>query len=362
MYALTPTFPSKQQELYSTSTMEYPWLSQLDSYSPTLPSFLYTSFDQSDDIKNLHPHHMYLPHSKGGNSNNDQEAGRGSVLEKKLNHNASERNRRRKLNALYSSLRALLPPLYHKKKLSVPKTVVGVVKYIPEQKQELQGLSRRKEELLKIISIKTATLKHQQEKLKDRAMMDSIDSSSQKMAANWITDTEIAVQIATSKWASISDMLLRLEENGLNVISVSSSVSSTASIFYTLHLEGKVELDEFDVVYVPYSCCCSSSGHASYGTKPDVISLTLTLAKQHQYMLILHLLNSVMAYSANLLNFLVTKHTSALTLQVLGNAKGTVCSGDFHLDISKPGCGYGDWRVLHNRPWGGCLWRDKTQV
>ncbi|KAG2334589.1 hypothetical protein Bca52824_005769 [Brassica carinata] len=250
MYALTPTFPSKQQELYSTSTMEYPWLSQLDSYSPTLPSFLYTSFDQSDDIKNLHPHHMYLPHSKGGNSNNDQEAGRGSVLEKKLNHNASERNRRRKLNALYSSLRALLPPLYHKKKLSVPKTVVGVVKYIPEQKQELQGLSRRKEELLKIISIKTATLKHQQEKLKDRAMMDSIDSSSQKMAANWITDTEIAVQIATSKWASISDMLLRLEENGLNVISVSSSVSSTASIFYTLHLEMRgdcrVRLEELD--------------------------------------------------------------------------------------------------------------------
>ncbi|RXH81394.1 hypothetical protein DVH24_034815 [Malus domestica] len=32
----------------------------------------------------------------------------------------------------------------------------------------------------------------------------------------------------------------------------------------------------------------------------------------------------VMAQSANLSNFLVTKHTSALTLQVLGNAKGAV--------------------------------------
>lgn len=50
--------------------------------------------------------------------------------------------------------------------------------------------------------------------------------------------------------------------------------------------------------------------------EPDVISVTLTLAKQHQYMWILLLVNSVMAYSANLLNFLVTKHTSALTLQV----------------------------------------------
>ncbi|KAH0904991.1 hypothetical protein HID58_044494 [Brassica napus] len=58
--------------------------------------------------------------------------------------------------------------------------------------------------------------------------------------------------------------------------------------------------------------------------EPDVMSVTLSLARQHQYMWILLLVNSVMAYSANLLNFLVTKHTSALTLQVLGNAKGAV--------------------------------------
>ncbi|KAL0708958.1 hypothetical protein Bca4012_015936 [Brassica carinata] len=223
--------------------MEFPWLSQVDSFSPT--PFLYPSFDQPDDLKNyntnLHPH-MNLAHINGSNnnnnnSNNDQEAD----LEKKLNHNASERDRRRKLNALYASLRALLPD--QKRKLSIPKIVGGVVKYIPEQKQELQRLSRRKEELLKIISIKTATMKHQQKQLKNRAMMDSIDSSSQKIAANWITDTEIAVQIATSKWASISDMLLTLEENGLNVISVSSSVSSTARIFYTLHLQVTYQRD-----------------------------------------------------------------------------------------------------------------------
>ncbi|KAL0708225.1 hypothetical protein Bca4012_074651 [Brassica carinata] len=58
--------------------------------------------------------------------------------------------------------------------------------------------------------------------------------------------------------------------------------------------------------------------------EPDVMSVTLSLARQHKYMWVLLLVNSVMAYSANLLNFLVTKHTSALTLQVLGNAKGVV--------------------------------------
>ena len=38
------------------------------------------------------------------------------------------------------------------------------------------------------------------------------------------------------------------------------------------------------------------------------------------------LLNSTLAYCQNLLNFLVTKYTSALTLQVLGNAKGVVAA------------------------------------
>ncbi|KAK7396223.1 hypothetical protein VNO78_17075 [Psophocarpus tetragonolobus] len=58
--------------------------------------------------------------------------------------------------------------------------------------------------------------------------------------------------------------------------------------------------------------------------EPNVVDVTLTLAKDHKSMWLLLMLNSVTAYAANLTNFLVTKHTSALTLQVLGNAKGAV--------------------------------------
>ncbi|PHT37125.1 putative sugar phosphate/phosphate translocator [Capsicum baccatum] len=58
--------------------------------------------------------------------------------------------------------------------------------------------------------------------------------------------------------------------------------------------------------------------------EPNVIDITTTLAVEHRYLGLLILVNSAMAYGANLLNFLVTKHTSALTLQVLGNAKGAV--------------------------------------
>lgn len=38
-------------------------------------------------------------------------------------------------------------------------------------------------------------------------------------------------------------------------------------------------------------------------------------------------LNVFLAYFVNLANFLVTRHTSALTLQVLGNAKGVIAAG-----------------------------------
>ncbi|XP_071909289.1 UDP-URONIC ACID TRANSPORTER 1-like [Coffea arabica] len=58
--------------------------------------------------------------------------------------------------------------------------------------------------------------------------------------------------------------------------------------------------------------------------EPNVLEVTVSLGIEHRYMTILLLLNSAMAYGANLCNFLVTKHTSALTLQVLGNAKGAV--------------------------------------
>ncbi|CAL0310075.1 unnamed protein product [Lupinus luteus] len=58
--------------------------------------------------------------------------------------------------------------------------------------------------------------------------------------------------------------------------------------------------------------------------EPNVIDVTLALGRENKSMWLLLLLNSVTAYAANLTNFLVTKHTSALTLQVLGNAKGAV--------------------------------------
>ncbi|CAM8949289.1 unnamed protein product [Rhodiola kirilowii] len=56
----------------------------------------------------------------------------------------------------------------------------------------------------------------------------------------------------------------------------------------------------------------------------NVVGITLALARDDIRIIWLLVFNSSMAYFVNLTNFLVTKHTSALTLQVLGNAKGAV--------------------------------------
>lgn len=56
----------------------------------------------------------------------------------------------------------------------------------------------------------------------------------------------------------------------------------------------------------------------------NVVGITLALARDDKKIIWYLLFNSSLAYFVNLTNFLVTKHTSALTLQVLGNAKGAV--------------------------------------
>ncbi|PHT57991.1 putative sugar phosphate/phosphate translocator [Capsicum baccatum] len=58
----------------------------------------------------------------------------------------------------------------------------------------------------------------------------------------------------------------------------------------------------------------------------NVAAITLEKAREDGFMVFLLIGNATVAYLVNLTNFLVTKHTSALTLQVLGNAKAAVAA------------------------------------
>ncbi|KAF9614663.1 hypothetical protein IFM89_019791 [Coptis chinensis] len=58
----------------------------------------------------------------------------------------------------------------------------------------------------------------------------------------------------------------------------------------------------------------------------NIAAVTIQKAREDSFIVFLLLGNSTVAYLVNLTNFLVTKHTSALTLQVLGNAKSAVAA------------------------------------
>ncbi|KAB2038973.1 hypothetical protein ES319_D03G181700v1 [Gossypium barbadense] len=58
----------------------------------------------------------------------------------------------------------------------------------------------------------------------------------------------------------------------------------------------------------------------------NVARITLEKAKTDPFIILLLIGNATVAYLVNLTNFLVTKHTSALTLQVLGNAKAALAA------------------------------------
>ena len=55
-------------------------------------------------------------------------------------------------------------------------------------------------------------------------------------------------------------------------------------------------------------------------------AVTVEKARGDRFIVFLLIGNATVAYLVNLTNFLVTKHTSALTLQVLGNAKAAVAA------------------------------------
>ncbi|KAI5317907.1 hypothetical protein L3X38_037614 [Prunus dulcis] len=156
-----------------------------------------------------------------------------STMVKKLNHNASERDRRKKMNSLYSSLRSLLP-VDQGKKLSIPNTISHVLKYIPELQKLVEGLIRKRGELLSRACKQEAAM-HEEKRIKSTARR-----SLSAVSTHRLSDRAVAIQISTLKTHNnlLSEILLNLEEEeGLQVLNASSFQSSGGRVFYNIHLQ-----------------------------------------------------------------------------------------------------------------------------
>ncbi|KAK4377984.1 hypothetical protein RND71_004280 [Anisodus tanguticus] len=156
---------------------------------------------------------------------------------KKLNHNASERDRRRKINDLYSSLRSLLPASKHTKKLSIPSTIAKILKYIPELQSEVERLIQKKEEFTsRTIFNKENSADFNKQKGR-RCGID--ESSALVISATQIGDKEIVIQISTLKInkGSIGEAISELEDEGFVILNASSFETFEDRVFYTLHFQ-----------------------------------------------------------------------------------------------------------------------------
>ncbi|CAJ2673513.1 transcription factor ORG2-like [Trifolium pratense] len=156
-------------------------------------------------------------------------------LVKKLVHNASERDRRKKINNLYSSLRSLLPYSDQLKKLSIPATISRVLKYIPELQKQVEGLIKRKEEILLRFSPQVDEVIIS----KESQMKKQSYNSGFVVSTSRLNDSEITIQIScyTVNKIPLSEILLCLENDGLFLLNVSSSQTFGGRDFYNLHLQ-----------------------------------------------------------------------------------------------------------------------------
>ncbi|XP_028761467.1 transcription factor ORG2-like [Neltuma alba] len=154
---------------------------------------------------------------------------------KKLNHNASERDRRKKINCLYSSLRSMLPWSDATKKLSIPATISRVLKYIPELQQQVEELIKKREDLLLRISRQgDASSKESRRKMAHHSAATACVVSTSRLS-----DNEAVVQISSDKLhkAAFSQVLLCLEKEGLLLLNASTFETFGQRIFYNLHLQ-----------------------------------------------------------------------------------------------------------------------------
>ncbi|TVU36817.1 hypothetical protein EJB05_18766 [Eragrostis curvula] len=187
-----------------------------------LPSPPWPDLDlDDDDIQGLSPPAANATSSGGYGSG-------GSGSHRKLSHNAYERDRRKQLNELYSSLRSLLPDADHTKKLSIPTTVSRVLKYIPELQKQVDNLEKKKKELTNA-SCKTGVL-------------NTTESRTPVVSATCLNDMEIMVQVSlpsnvVATTLPLSKCIKVLENEGLHLISSSTYSTFENRTFYSLHLQ-----------------------------------------------------------------------------------------------------------------------------
>ena len=121
------------------------------------------------------------------------------------------------------------------KKLSNPATISRILSYIPELQQQVEGLMRKKEELM------AAMVGQEVKSDKEKKTKCAATSSSSIVSTSRLGQREMAIQISTDinggHQNSLSEILVCLEEEGLLLLNASSFESFDGKVFHNLHLQ-----------------------------------------------------------------------------------------------------------------------------
>lgn len=182
-----------------------------------------------------------------------------NMVVKKYDHNAGERNRRKRVNNLYQSLGSLLPVASDQKnkKVSIPGIVSRAVKYIPELQKEVEALKQKKENILPcsspIINIRQEGLAIKKQRC-GGAMTKR--NSSLVSSLNVLGDKEVVIQLTflTNRMSTnkdnvfLSKILENLEngEYGFDLLNATTMrCSGEGMVLNTLHLQVRLSFSFF---------------------------------------------------------------------------------------------------------------------
>lgn len=130
----------------------------------------------------------------------------------------------------------------------------------------------------------------------------------------------------------IGIVLASRAEPNFHVVGFSAAVVATAgrafkSVLQSLLLTSNDEqLDSMNLLMYMSPIAALMLLPATVVMEEGALSQVMELGSNNPSFVLLLLLNALFAFLVNLYNFLVTRYTSALTLQVLGNAKGVLAT------------------------------------
>ncbi|KAM6571669.1 hypothetical protein CsatA_015749 [Cannabis sativa] len=222
--------------LYSSSSPSMALLDHGRTTTDFADSFSFFAHNNIDNIQSLFQQQQQENNLNPSLPSTTAVTGDDPTIIKKLCHNASERDRRKRINSLYSSLRSLLPAADQMKKLSNPSTISRTIKYIPELQNQVKGLIKKKEELLSSMSKRVELIYEESHK---KSSLLSAWRSLCNVSVSRLNDSEIVLQISCFKvqQTPLSHILIDLEEDGFSVLNVNSFESFFGRVFYNIHLQ-----------------------------------------------------------------------------------------------------------------------------